>query len=868
MRQSEQGLRVMAPLSGPLVPLAEVPDPVFAGLMMGDGVAIEPTSNALLAPCDGVVTHLHAAGHAITLTAEGGVEILMHIGIDTVHLQGRGFSPRVREGARVRAGEVLIEIDLDRVAREAACLQTMVLIADGERHPIAWRAVADVEAGKSPLFTIGSAAAPALPVASPAAVAVERAGHAVVCHVGGLHARPAALVQAAARVFDAEVTLELGDKTANARSVVSLMRLGTDKGAIVRVRARGPAAVDALAAVVHALETPTGSHDAKPAGVTAAPASPAAAPPLVAGAVPPLVAGAAPPLVAGALVGVCAAPGLAVGRVVRLDAVDVEPPPASGDVAAELATLAAARRRVGEQLAVAVGAAAARGATDERDIFAAHEALLEDPEIIAAAENGIAAGQSAGRAYREAVRAQCAALQALSPLAAERAGDLRDLERRVLAVISGRTTRLPESPELYESSILVADDIALSQLAALPRERVAGLCTADGGPTSHVAILARAAGIPALVAIGPALRELVQGQQVLLDVRDGVVGRLDPAPDARSLAEAVVDSARRSAAHARAVAIAASPAITCDGHVIEVAANIGGRADAEEAARLGADGVGLLRTELLFLDRHEPPSQEEQRALYQGVVAALAGRPVIIRTLDVGGDKPLPFLPLPAETNPALGLRGIRAGLALPEILDTQLRALAQVTPAAACRVMLPMIADVGELLEVRARLEAHALALGVRERPQLGVMIEVPSAALLADQLAAHADFLSIGTNDLTQYALAMDRCHPGLAKRLDGLHPAVLRLIALTVQGAARHGKWVGVCGALASDIDAVPLLIGLGVTELSVSPGLVPEVKARVRSLELAQCREEAKAMLELTSATAVRSRVRQLWPLAAS
>jgi multiphosphoryl transfer protein len=847
MGGSEQGLMVMAPLSGPVVPLEQVPDPVFAGRMMGDGVAIELTSSSLLAPCDGVITHLHKAGHAITLTAAGGIEILMHIGIDTVQLGGRGFTPLVHEGAQVKVGDVLIELDVDRIAKEAASLQTMVLIPDGDKHPIAWRAVDDVEAGKSPLFTIG-AVAPVLATATTAAPkpaaaaagAVERVGEAVVRHAGGLHARPAALVQTAARAFDAEVTVLSGDKSANARSVVSLMRLGTVEGTAVRVRAKGPAAAEALAAVIRALETPsTGGHE------TAAPSARAVA--------------------AAGMVGVCAAPGMAVGRVVRLDAVEIEPAPSSGDRAVELAALAKARGRVRDQLAIAVRDAEARGATAERDIFVAHESLLDDPEIVAAAEQAIGAGESAGRAYRDAARAQAQALQQLSPLAAERAVDLRDLERRVLSAMSGQTAK---APELYDSSILVADDIAISQLSSLPREKVAGLCTAEGGATSHLAILARAAGIPALVAVGQLARQLQQGQEVLLDVRDALGGRLDPHPDAKSLAEAATAMARRSVERARAFADSGTPAVTRDGRTIEVAANIGNRADADEARQMGADGVGLLRTELLFMDRTEPPSQEEQRILYQAVVDALGGRPVIIRTLDVGGDKPLPFLPLPREENPALGLRGVRTSLAMPELLDAQLRALALVTPAACCRIMLPMIADAGELREVRARLEANALALGVTTLPQLGVMIEVPSAALLADQLAAHADFLSIGTNDLTQYTLAMDRGHPGLAARLDGLHPALLRLIAVTVEGAARHRKWVGVCGALASDVEAVPVLVGLGVSELSVSPGMVPEVKARVRNLDFADCRREAQAMLELTSAAEVRARVRARWPQSSS
>jgi len=221
-------------------------------------------------------------------------------------------------------------------------------------------------------------------------------------------------------------------------------------------------------------------------------------------------------------------------------------------------------------------------------------------------------------------------------------------------------------------------------------------------------------------------------------------------------------------------------------------------------------------------------------------------------------------LPLTEAANPALGLRGIRAGLARPDVLDVQLRALLAVQPQSACKIMLPMISDVAELVEIRRRLAALAAEMKIAQLPQLGVMIEVPSAAVLADQLAQHADFLSIGTNDLTQYTLAMDRCHPSLAAKLDGLHPAVLRLIAQTVAGAAKHQKWVGVCGELASDLEAVPVLVGLGVAELSVTPSAVPDVKARVRGLSHDACRREAAAMLDFTSPAEVRARVRELWP----
>lgn len=311
-------------------------------------------------------------------------------------------------------------------------------------------------------------------------------------------------------------------------------------------------------------------------------------------------------------------------------------------------------------------------------------------------------------------------------------------------------------------------------------------------------------------------------------------------------------------------ASANAPAITVDGVAIEVAVNIANADDAREGVAHGADAVGLLRTEFLFIDRRDAPTEAEQTAAYQAVLDALDGRHAIIRTLDVGGDKEVPYLQLPLEPNPALGLRGIRTGFAYPDMLDAQLRALLAVKPLSRLRILVPMITDVGELIRLRERIEQLAGEMSLSERPQLGVMVEVPSAALLADQLAKHADFLSIGSNDLTQYTLAMDRCNATLAARIDSMHPGLLRLIAITVEGAKKYGKWVGVCGAMASDPQAVPVLIGLGVAELSVSPRLVPEVKSLVRGLSRRHCEEEALRLLALGSPQAVRGRVTELWP----
>jgi phosphocarrier protein FPr/phosphocarrier protein len=273
--------------------------------------------------------------------------------------------------------------------------------------------------------------------------------------------------------------------------------------------------------------------------------------------------------------------------------------------------------------------------------------------------------------------------------------------------------------------------------------------------------------------------------------------------------------------------------------------------------RNGAEGCGLLRTEFLFLDRQSPPTEAEQSAAYQKIADVLGARPLTIRTLDAGGDKPIAYLPLPEEENPALGLRGVRTSLAFPELLRTQLRAVLAVHGPARCRLLLPMISDVEEIRAVRVLVDEVGRELGRAERISVGVMIETPASAVLAERIAAVADFLSIGTNDLTQYTLAMDRGHPQLAARLDALHPAVLRLIARTAEGARAHGRHVAVCGGLASEPLAAPLLVGLGVHELSAVPAVIPQLKARIESVSLSDCRTLALQALEQDSAAAVRA-----------
>ena len=450
------------------------------------------------------------------------------------------------------------------------------------------------------------------------------------------------------------------------------------------------------------------------------------------------------------------------------------------------------------------------------------------------------------------MRAQAAALVATGDRRiAERADDLRDIEGHVLRALLD----LPEDTVTIEpGSILLARELLPSQVIALDPATVAGIALVEGGPTSHVAILAAGMGLPMAVAFGAPLGEVAEGAMLVLEADRGLM-EVDPPEERLALARTAV--ARRLADEAAARAAGDVPCHSADGVRIEVFANLGSVADAQAAMRDGAEGCGLLRTEFLFLDRTDPPTAADQAADYQAIADTLGDRPLIVRLLDVGGDKPAPYLAIAPEENPALGLRGIRVALARPEILDAQLRAILSVAPQGRCRIMVPMVASVAELDAVAAAVDVLRRSMGIDAAIEVGAMVETPAAALCADLLAERAAFLSIGSNDLTQYMLAMDRGNPAVAAGIDGLHPAVLRLIGATCDGAAGWPCPVGVCGGLAADPLAVPILLGLGVTELSVPPARIAATKALVARLSLPGCRLHAHTVLSLSSAAAVRA-----------
>jgi phosphoenolpyruvate-protein phosphotransferase len=498
---------------------------------------------------------------------------------------------------------------------------------------------------------------------------------------------------------------------------------------------------------------------------------------------------------------------------------------------------------------------AATGGATRREIIEAHLEFLSDPSLQEAAHGLIAAGKGAGFAWRGAVRQSISALEALDDARMrERADDLLDVEAHVLLALAGEAR--PMIMPLPEHAVLLADDLLPSEITALDRQRLAAICLGAGGTTSHVAILAAAMEVPMLVGIGPGMKEIADGSTVIVDA-DG--GRLHIKPSDQEIEQArgAVESRRLARIAQRAAARTECRAL--DGTRIEVFANLGNIADAAAAALNGAEGCGLLRTEFLFIDRETAPGEDQQLAAYQGIANALGDVPVILRLMDVGGDKPLRYLTLPHEDNPALGMRGVRTALAHPELLRAQLRAALRVVPFGKVRLLIPMVTDAAEIRAVRSMVDELTRELSLPGRVELGAMIETPAAALTAALIGREVEFLSIGSNDLTQYTLAMDRGHSELARRTDALHPAVLKLIASTADAGTAAGKLVAVCGGVAADSQAVPILLGLGVRELSVVPAAIPALKQQIRGLQMLECRELAMRCLGAASAGEVRALV---------
>ena len=566
--------------------------------------------------------------------------------------------------------------------------------------------------------------------------------------------------------------------------------------------------------------------------------------------------------------GIPVSQGVSRSRVVVLDRTRIDPAKwgiLESDQAGEedrlQTSLVETRRQilaVQERLREAMGA-------DEAQIFDAHLLVLEDPMLL----------QETARFIREdLVTAEFAFHQASEKYAdalakvddsylSERAADIRDVTQRVLANLMGQP-QCTALADLTEPCIVVAHDLTPSDTATMDPAMVLGFVTEVGSRTSHTAILARSMRIPAVLGLGEAIGELHTGESVLLDGFNGFVV-IDPSEQTLFEYGQLVD--RQTSIEESLEVIHDDAAETKDGHRIVLSANIERAADVEGVLQCGATGVGLFRTEFLFINRSDLPDEEEQFAAYRQVAESLAPDPVIIRTLDLGGDKLVSHINVAAETNPFLGWRAIRLCLEETDLFRTQLRAILRASAFGNLKIMYPMISGVEELEaanalldECREQLRAEGVAFG--DDVEVGVMIEIPSAALIADNLAKRVKFLSIGTNDLIQYALAVDRLNEKIAHLYEPTHPGILRLIKMTVDAGLAHGIWTGICGEMAGDLAAVPLLLGLGVSELSVTPSMVPRVKMLIRSIEISEARKLAEFALDSDSPKEILARAEAL------
>jgi len=834
-------LIIRAPVSGVVYPLERVPDPVFAQKLMGDGLSIDPVDGTLRAPCRGEVVTVHPASHALTLRTADGIEVLMHIGIDTVALKGDGFTARVKKGDKVEAGAPLIEFDLDKLATTAKSLLTEIIISNGDAARIVRRACGKVKANDDVLLSLTLLDGPATAETTTVG-AIATSPAILVANKTGLHVRPAAVLANVAKSFKSEIKLQKGERSANARSVTSLMALEVLGGDKVVLVAKGPDAKEAIKKLTEVVAAGLGDegHPAAPAPATTT--------------VAPITRPAPRPRSddPNLLLGVAASPGLAVGQAYQVKRAEIMVEEEGRGVQFEQERLVDAISRARGELEALRASLHAKADPAKAAIFAAHMELLDDPDFREIADSAMAKGKSAAFAWKRATELHAERLAALrNELLAQRANDVRDVGQRVLLHLTGITQMPPVYPE---RSVLIAEDLTASDAATMEPGRVVGFATLRGGATSHVAILARSLGIPAVAGIEPRALEVTNGTPVILD---GAKGSLRLSPPAEEIKRITDRQARLAAQRAEDMAHALEAATTRDGHRVLVFANIDGLKHAQQVDSLGGEGVGLLRSEFLFMDRASAPSEDEQAQCYSAIVKSVGSdHPVVIRTLDVGGDKPLPYLPIPREDNPFLGERGIRVGLDRPEVLRTQLRAILRASSAGKAAVMFPMIATVQEVRDAKAVLAEEAKSLGV-EPIKCGIMVEVPSVPMLMHSFADEADFFSIGTNDLTQYTLAMDRGHPKLAPKVDALNPAVLRLIAQTIDGAHARHRAVAICGGVAGDPQAVPILVGLDIDELSVSLPAIPTVKAQIRRLTLTSCRELAQRALNCSTAAEVRA-----------
>ncbi|MCE2705591.1 MAG: phosphoenolpyruvate--protein phosphotransferase [Proteobacteria bacterium] len=836
-------IQIFPPLLGVILNIKDVPDPVFAEKMVGDGIAIDPLSNHIYAPVSGTIKSVHKAKHAITVTSDDGIDVLIHIGLETVNLNGNGFKIKCDSGDKVQVGDILGHFDMDLLATSAKSLISPVVLVDLDSSSYSLEnALEKFTKFGVPILTLHkidkfkSASSTKLeerPLIKSEVIKITNAH--------GIHARPAAILSTQAREFDDDIFLEKDGKRANVKSVVALLGLNINCGDTIYIYASHQKIIAEIATLLNNMVDaevssndstiePNSSYRSSETGV----------------------------IDGKKYYGISASIGLAIGKLIKQSNIHFDFKEEATDIRLEeeqlLFAIEKVKNDIESKLSEMHKSSSSKALTG---ILSAHLGLLTDPHILSETLKVIKQNKTSSYAISKVIEQECRVLEnTKNKLLIERQTDLRDVGNRILTAINGKEI---QSLELNSPSIIIANELTPTDMLSL-NEHVVGLVSVRGGTTSHVAILAKMRGIPLLIGVDESLLTENTLTDVILDTKKGYLNLSPTIKEVNTITDIMLTEKLKHEADKNN---ALNKAITTDGVVINCLGNIGSVEDAVTLKDNGAEGVGLFRTEFIFLDKSKEPTIAQQNIVYQEILNYIEPQnPFILRTLDAGGEKQIAYLNMPHEINPVLGMRGLRLCLEHREIFINQLTAILNLDKPN-IKIMLPMVTTIEEYRTAKGIVDDLIKKLNIKSTIELGIMVEVPSVALLSDVFAAEVAFFSIGTNDLSQYTLAIDREHSRLASHIDHLHPAVLRNIDLVVKGAAIHNRPVSVCGLMASESLALPVLIGLGINTLSMNINSIPENKALIRKLSYANCKEIAQKCLGMATSLEVRKLLLSLY-----
>ncbi len=824
-----QIIEVFPPLVGKVINLSDIPDPVFAEKMVGDGFGIEPFDDKVYSPVDGEIKLIHSAKHAITISSCHGFDILIHIGLESVNLRGEGFNMNIKVGDKVKIGQMLGSFDLDLVTQKVKSLISPVIFVDLDIESFGLSSVQQEYASlNTPIILLTKHSK--VEMQKDLQESAISSKSIKIVNQQGIHARPAALLNIIARKYMEDLILvKNSGERANLKSITAILTLDLRCGDEVYIVSSNEVAIvevyDAILAMKDAHDEVDNNEEPEIERTNN--------------------------IVENNYFGITASSGITVGKLIKNVTKIFEVTENSDNPELQKSRFFKALDSVKEAIEFKLSTLGHNEAKVYKDILSAHLLIIADPQIRDDVVKLIETNKTAEFALQKVIAQSCEALlKTKNKLLIERQADLKDVENQILSSIEGGAKSVSQ---LLEASILVSEELVPSDIVDLDKN-VVGLVSVKGGVTSHVAILAKAKGVPLIVGVNPAVLSICDERVAILDANNSHLNSLPSNDEIKRVQESSVRLAQIKKANLK---VASQEAITLDNIAIDCYGNIATLEDAKGLTNSGASGIGLFRSEFVFYGKDTTPTITEQEEIYANVIKYLEGKPFTIRTLDAGGDKPLAYLKVSEELNPVLGMRGVRLSLEYKEILEEQLTAILNISKSYPnIRIMLPMVSDLSEYREIRQILLNLKHKLNINNDIPLGIMVEVPSVVLMSEIFAKEVDFFSIGTNDLSQYLLAIDRDHTKLANQIDHMHPSVLRSIETVVNGANCYLKSVSICGVMASETLAIPLLIGLGIRELSMNINTIADNKALIRKLNSKECRKVSQECLSLATASEVR------------